>query len=98
MDKNTRYMTTREVAAYVGLSHRTLESYRCRGGGPPYYDLEGVVRYLLSDVIEWASKRRRNSTSDDGQQGPIPKDGDEEDEENDGEDDDDGTDGPGRSR
>ena len=95
MNENTRYMTTREVAAYVGLSHRTLESYRSRGGGPPYYVIEGVVRYLLSEVIEWASKRRRNSTSDDGLGIPVPKDGDEE---NDGEDGDDGADGPGRAR
>ena len=95
MNENTRYMTTREVAAYVGLSHRTLESYRSRGGGPPYYDLEGVVRYLLSDVIEWASKRRRNSTSDEGLRIPAPKD---EDDENEEEDEDDGADGPGRAR
>ena len=95
MSENTQYITTSQVAAYLGLSPRTLESYRCRGGGPPYYDLGGVVRYLLSDVIEWASKRRRNSTSDDGLRIPVPKDGDEE---NDGEDEDDGADGPGRVR
>ena len=95
MDEKTQFISTKRVAEYLGLSHRTLESYRSRGGGPPYYDLEGVVRYLLSDVIKWASKRRRNSTSDDGLQGPIPKD---EDEENDEEGEEDGADGPGRAR
>ena len=95
MDENTQFISTKRVAEYLGLSPRTLESYRSRGGGPPYYDLEGVVRYLLSDVIKWASKRRRHSTSDDGLQGPIPKDGDEE---NDEDDDDDGADGSGRAR
>ena len=95
MDEKTQFISTKRVAEYLGLSHRTLESYRSRGGGPPYYDLEGVVRYLLSDVIKWASKRRRNSTSDDGLQGPIPKD---EDEENDEDDEDEGADGPGRVR
>ena len=104
MDENAHYITTAQAAACLGLSPRTLESYRCRGGGPPYYDLGGVVRYLLSDVVKWASKRRRRSTSDDGLRGPIPKDedeengGEDEDEENDGEDDDDGADGPGRAR
>ena len=103
MDENAHYMTTAQAATYLGLSPRTLESYRCRGGGPPYYDLGGVVRYLLSDVIEWASKRRRRSTSDDGLRGSIPKDGDEENEgededEDDGEDENDGADGPGRVR
>ena len=101
MDENTRYMTTREVAAYVGLSPRTLESYRSRGGGPPYYDLGGVVRYLLSEVADWVSARRRNSTSDDGLKDPTPEDGDEENEEEEEDeenDDDDGADGPGRAR
>ena len=95
MNENTHYMTTAQAAACLGLSPRTLESYRCRGGGPPYYDLGGVVRYLLSDVIEWASKRRRNSTSDDERRSPVPKDGDEE---KDGEDEDDGAGGPGEAR
>ncbi len=95
MDENTQFISTKRVAEYLGLSPRTLESYRSRGGGPPYYDLEGVVRYLLSDVIKWASRRRRHSTSDDGLQGPTPKDGDEE---NDEDDDGDGADGSGRDR
>ena len=99
MDENTRYMTTREVAAYVGLSHRTLESYRSRGGGPPYYDLGGVVRYLLSEVADWVSVRRRHSTSDDGLRIPVPKDRDEDEENDENEDDeDDGADGSGRVR
>lgn len=97
MNENTGFMKTAQVAAYLGLSPRTLESYRSRGGGPPFYVLGSVVRYLLSDVLKWASTRRRNSTSDDGLGNPVPKD---EDEENDGaEDEDDDRPGrPGRSR
>ena len=95
MDEYTRLMTTREVAAHVGLSHRTLESYRSRGGGPPFYVVGTVlVRYLLSEVLKWATARRRHSTSDDGLTDPVPKDGDEE---NDGDDEDDDVDGPGKS-
>ena len=96
MDENTRLMTTREVAAYVGLSHRTLESYRSRGGGPPFYVVGSVlVRYLLSEVLRWAVARRRHSTSDDGLADATPEDGDGEnyEEEEDG-----GADGPGRTR
>ena len=89
MDENTRFMTTREVAACVGLSPRTLESYRSRGGGPPFYIVGSVlVRYLLSEVVDWVSARRRHSTSDDGLGSPAPEDGD---------DDDDGADSPGKS-
>ena len=92
MDENTQFISTKRVAEYLGLSPRTLESYRCRGGGPPFYVFGSVVRYLLSDVVKWASKRRRNSTSDDGLQSPTLKD---EDKKNDGDDEDDGADGPG---
>ena len=87
MNETTRYMTTPQAAAYLGLSPRTLESYRCRGGGPPFHVFGSVVRYLLSDLVRWASARRRHSTSDDGLRSPIPKDGDE---------DNDGVDGPGK--
>ena len=95
MNETARYMTTPQAAAYLGLSPRTLESYRCRGGGPPYYALGSVVRYLLSDLVRWASARRRCSTSDDGLR--TPKDGDEA-HEGEGEDEDDGAEGPGEAR
>ena len=89
LDDNARFMTTREVAVYVGLSPRTLESYRSRGGGPPFYVVGSVlVRYLLSEVADWVSARRRNSSSDDGLGSPAPEDGDEEN---------DGAAGPGKS-
>ena len=73
-ESETHYMSTRQVAAYLGLSPRTLENYRCRGGGPPFHVFGGAVRYLLSDVVNWASKRRRRSTSDDGVRSAIPND------------------------
>ena len=92
MNETAHYLSTPQVAAYMGLSPRTLESYRCRGGGPPFYVFGSVVRYLLSDVVKWASKRRRHSTSDDGLQSPTLKD---EDKKSNGDDEDDGADGPG---
>ena len=86
MDGNTGYIKTKEAAALVGLSHRTLETYRSKGGGPPYSLLGRSVRYLPSVVLAWAAARCRRSTSDDGLKGPSPEDGD---------DDDDGTGKPG---
>ena len=101
MNESTGFMKTSQVAAYLGLSPRTLESYRTRGIGPVFYVFGGVVRYLLSDVLKWASTRRRNSTSDDGLGSEPSEDEDEEhdaDEENDGDEEDDGTDSPGEPR
>ena len=79
MDDNTHYMTTTRVAEYLGLSPRTLESYRSRGGGPAFHAFGGAVRYLVSDVLKWAAARRRHSTSDDGLRSPHPEDGDDDD-------------------
>ena len=79
MDGNTGYVKTKEAAALVGLSHRTLETYRSRGGGPPYSLLGRSVRYLPSLVLTWAAERCRRSTSDDGLKDPAPEDGDDDD-------------------
>lgn len=66
MDGDTRYMKTREAAALLGLSPRTLETYRWRGGGPAFSRFGSSVRYLRSHVVAWAAARRVRSTSDDG--------------------------------
>ena len=67
MNENGRnYLNTREAASWLGLSPRTLERYRVSGGGPVFHRFGSRVRYLLADIEDWASARRRASTSDDG--------------------------------
>jgi hypothetical protein len=67
-----RYLTTKQAADYVGLSHRTMEAMRGRGDGPPYVKhggpRSGLALYLLEDLDEWLLSRRRMSTSDFGSQ------------------------------
>ena len=65
MDSDTRYMKTKEAAALLGLSPRTLETYRWRGGGPAFSRFGSSVRYLRAHVVAWAAARRMRSTSDD---------------------------------
>ena len=65
-ESNGHYMSTREAAAWLGLSPRTLDRYRVSGEGPVFHRFGARVRYLLADLEEWASVRRRVSTSDDG--------------------------------
>ena len=67
----TKYLNTREAAAHLGLSTRTLDRYRVSGDGPVFLKFGGRVRYLREDLDEWARSRRRRSTSDDGT-GPRP--------------------------
>ena len=68
-DNGSNYLNTREAAAWLSLSPRTLDRYRVSGGGPAFHRFGGRVRYRLADLEAWASSRRRLSTSDDGTAG-----------------------------
>ncbi len=57
--KGRRYVNTRKAAKLVGLSPRTLDTYRCTGAGPRYYRFGGCVRYRVKDLDAWAAGRRR---------------------------------------
>ena len=65
-DDGNEYMSTREAAAFLGLSHRTLDRYRVTGKGPEFNKFGSRVRYWRPAVEAWAAARRRRSTSDDG--------------------------------
>jgi predicted DNA-binding transcriptional regulator AlpA len=56
-----------EAAYLAGLSVRTFESLRLRGGGPPFVKLGRAVRYRRGDVLAWAAGKLRRSTSDTGE-------------------------------
>lgn len=45
------YLTTKEAAYVLNLSHRTLEKWRCQGGGPPFIKRVRNVLYLLDDLL-----------------------------------------------
>ena len=62
---NDRYLNTREAAALLGLSPRTLDRYRVSGEGPAFHKFGNRVRYCRADVVQWAAERRVTSTSDD---------------------------------
>ncbi len=59
-----RYVGTREASRLVGLSARTLEKYRCYGGGPVYLKIGGRVVYRQADLEAWAEQAARISTHD----------------------------------
>ena len=55
-----------EAADYLGLSPRTLQNWRVRGGGPDYVKLSGrMVCYRLVDLNDWVAESIQNSTSED---------------------------------
>ena len=45
-------------------SLKTLEAWRCRGGGPPFIRVGRLIRYRPDDVARWCESRRMQSTSD----------------------------------
>ena len=65
-EEPTRYLSTSQAAALLGLSPRTLEHYRVSGGGPPFLKYCNRVNYLRTDLDTWAVEGRRLSTSDTG--------------------------------
>jgi excisionase family DNA binding protein len=58
------FLTTREAAAWLGLTPNTLEKWRVQGGGPLYRKHGRYVRYHLDDLVAWSEASQRRSTSD----------------------------------
>ena len=69
MSTSSRLLTTTQAADLLGLSPRTLESLRLRGGGPRFAKLPHAVRYRPEDLAEWIEAGLRTSTSDPGPEG-----------------------------
>jgi len=59
MDENTddKWLTRQELADRYGLPVKTPAEWASKGTGPRYAKIGRHVRYLLSDVIDWESKR-----------------------------------------
>lgn len=58
---------TKEAAARLKLSPRTLEKMRVTGTGPAFFKVGRLVAYTETTLGEWIADRRRKSTSDPGQ-------------------------------
>ena len=58
------FFDNRRAADYLGLSHRTLDSYRVTGAGPAFHRFGNRVRYLKSDLDSWAAERRATTTAE----------------------------------
>jgi len=53
-----------QAAEVLSVRPRTMESWRCRGGGPPFVRIGRHVRYRLSDLHAWIDERTFRSTAD----------------------------------
>ena len=58
-------LVTAQAARLLDISPRTLEGFRCRGGGPPFIRISSrAIRYRRGDLYQWLYDRRRTSTSE----------------------------------
>ncbi len=55
------YMTTRETAAYLGVSRQWLEIGRGKGYGPPFTKVKGILRYKRAEVDRWMLDHQRDT-------------------------------------
>ncbi|HEY2757792.1 MAG TPA: helix-turn-helix domain-containing protein [Pseudolabrys sp.] len=50
-------VTEVEIADFLKLSTRTLQSWRINNDGPPFVRVGRAIRYRLRDVIRWIEAR-----------------------------------------
>lgn len=59
------HIDEKRAAEYLGISPKTLQGYRVKGGGPEYRKIgERSVRYKVADLIKWAESKKRRNTSE----------------------------------
>lgn len=52
------------AATFLGFTHRALQNWRVRGGGPKFVKVSGrSVRYRRKDLLEWSEARIHTNTS-----------------------------------
>jgi excisionase family DNA binding protein len=50
-------LSVQDLADYLKVSVQTIYGWRKRGTGPRGIRLEGHVRYLMTDVMDWLEQR-----------------------------------------
>lgn len=63
-NQNCRLFKPLEAAHFLGLSQSWLAKLRLSGDGPPYMKVGRQVRYSQADLLGWAAKSLRQSTSE----------------------------------
>jgi hypothetical protein len=62
----TTLLTEQQAAALLGVTVKTLQGWRYRGGGPAFVKLGRCVRYRAEDLQDFVTAAVRTSTSDPG--------------------------------
>ena len=57
------YVDEKTMAARLGCSRKHLENLRNRGVGPIFYKFGHLIRYRVSEAMEWAVSCRAANTA-----------------------------------
>jgi len=53
----------KQASQLMGISPRTLQGYRVKGGGPEFIKLNNkIVRYKICDIQNWINENKKNNT------------------------------------
>lgn len=52
------FLTEKQAARLLSISHRTLQAWRRSGAGPCFIKLGRAVRYKQQDLFAWANAHR----------------------------------------
>lgn len=62
-----KLIDTKTAAPLIGITPETLENWRARGEGPPFYKTPGrtgKVLYDPADIAAWRAQHRYSSTAE----------------------------------
>ena len=57
------FMTEKQAARLLSLSHRTLQAWRRTGSGPSFIKFGRAIRYRQQDILGWAGCRAHTHAS-----------------------------------
>jgi len=58
------HIDEKKAAEYMGISYRTLQGYRVKGGGPQFTKIgKKTIRYRIGDLIAWSENSKKENTS-----------------------------------
>lgn len=59
-----KYLNTKELSSYLGISKPTLQRWRTEGNGIPFIKKGGIVIYDIDDVDAWTKEHKRCHTAE----------------------------------
>jgi predicted DNA-binding transcriptional regulator AlpA len=60
-----KLITEREAARFLGYTHRAMQNWRHRGGGPAFVKVSArSIRYRMRDLIDWIDSKTVRNTSE----------------------------------